>query len=177
MDVTFGQFQRTRETFIFGKEPFRNRPFSRHKKGRLCPPKSRMASLEAGVRSAHADHRAPQTWGRTVSKDGESAMDISYESGLPRPACKARDHTGGRSDRLVNELSLYQIQVNRDIASSEGARDSSATCGGPGGGPARPIPTWIPRVVRLSYTSCGSVRKRGLVLPPLHPLTAPAFRR
>ena len=33
-------------------------------------------------------------------------------------------------------------------------------------GPARPIPTWNPRVVRCSYTSCGSARKRGLVLAP-----------
>jgi hypothetical protein len=47
-------------------------------------------------------------------------------------------------------------------------------------GPARPIPTWSPRVVRLSYASCGSARKRGLrvVLPSLRLLTvtAPAFR-
>ena len=34
-----------------------------------------------------------------------------------------------------------------------------------------------PAVVRLSYTSCGSVRKRGLVSPPLRLLAAPAFRR
>ena len=44
-------------------------------------------------------------------------------------------------------------------------------------GPARPIPTWSPRVVRFSYTSCGSPCKRGLVAFPLLPLQAPAFGR
>ena len=44
-------------------------------------------------------------------------------------------------------------------------------------GPARPIPTWNPRVDRLSYMSCDSPRKRGLVASPLLPLPAPAFRR
>jgi hypothetical protein len=31
-------------------------------------------------------------------------------------------------------------------------------------------------MVRLLYTSCGSVRKRGLILPPPRVLAAPAFR-
>ncbi len=48
-----------------------------------------------------------------------------------------------------------------------------------GGGqrPARPIPTWSPRMVRFSYASCGSARKRGLALPPLRLPATPAFRR
>ena len=44
-------------------------------------------------------------------------------------------------------------------------------------GPARPIPARTPRVVWLSYTSCDSLRKRGLVAFPLLPLPAPAFCR
>ena len=48
-----------------------------------------------------------------------------------------------------------------------------------GGGqrPARPIPTWGLRMVRFSCASCGSVRKRGLALPPLRLPATPAFRR
>ena len=44
-------------------------------------------------------------------------------------------------------------------------------------GPARPIPARTPRVAWLSYTSCDSPRKRGLVASPLLPLPASAFRR
>jgi hypothetical protein len=49
---------------------------------------------------------------------------------------QGKGHTGRRSDRLVNELAIYQIQVNQDIVLSEGACDSSATFGEPGAVPS-----------------------------------------